>query len=112
MKNKIYVTSPILDVQLDIHLIHLEISFKYSTIKREFPILLNTNVHITAQTNQEFDHVLHSLVFSSYLGIPLGNPVVSTSKYITNWIINYLNFLHGPKQWPPALFLHFYSGLQ
>lgn len=112
MQNKIYATSSTLDVQLDIHLIHVEISFKYSTIKKEFPILLNISFHVTAQKNQKLHHVLHSLVFSSYLGIPLANPVVSTSKYITNWIIRYLHFLHGPKQWPPALFLHFYSGLQ
>ena len=80
MQNKIYATSPTLDVQLDINLIYVKISFKYSRIKREFPNLLNTNFLVTAQMNRKLHHVLQSLLFSSSLGIPLASPVVSTSK--------------------------------
>ena len=104
MQNKIHATSPTLDVQSDINLIYVKISFKYSRIKREFPNLLNTNFHVTAQTNKKLHHILHSLLFSSYLGIPLANPVVSTSKIHHKLDHLLLAFFSWPNKMAPCLF--------
>lgn len=48
---KQHTTSPTLDIWLDINLVYIKINFKYSMIKREFPMSLNdTTFHVIAQT--------------------------------------------------------------
>lgn len=84
-QNKIYATSPTLDIPLDINLVYIKINFKYSIIKREFPMSLNdTTFHVIAQTptpiHQKNTTQCSSLPIVLLLRNTFSKPVVSIFK--------------------------------
>lgn len=84
-QNKIYATSPTLDIPLDINLVYIKINFKYSIIKKEFPMSLNdTTFHVIAQTptpiHQKNTTQCSSLPIVLLLRNTFSKPVVSIFK--------------------------------